>query len=201
MKDLLDITKKIYKIGGLFLTLFFFSCAEIELPVPPIIESEYPKLLSLNSTEIKDFAVYIGSEKGAKEATGQFTPEELWGGRVSISPASFTLHNDSVIEFDKSGTHIYKTVNDSIFIRNYNNTWSKIGYYKAGDFIYHIALIYSYHYNEGSQTLLIENSYSYFNYNIFFATYPSIFPDDLDEESDKIAWCNIYSQYKINLLN
>jgi len=200
MKELLDMIKKMQKRGGFFLILLFFSCCEEKSPVsPPIIKPRYPRFLTLKSTEIKDFAVYVGSEKGAKEVTDQFAPEKIWGERVSINPSSFTLLNDSVIEFEKSRTHIYKTVNDSIFVKNYNNTWSKIGYYKAGDFIYHIALIYIYNRDQGSQTLLMDNSYFYFDYNNFLAMYPDISLDNLDDECDKVAWCNIYSQYKIKL--
>lgn len=177
------------------------SCSSNEESSEFIANSRYPKFLNIINTEFKNFVVYTGSDQGPKERTEEFIPRDLFGNRVDIGPLSFIIQNDSVIRFGESGTHIYNMNNDSVFIRNNDQTWSNIGYYESGKFVYHIALICIYLHNEVSQGFMIENSYYYLDRDNFFKMYPSISLDDLRDESDKISWCNIYNQYEVTYLN
>lgn len=174
--------------------LLFFSCSKEELN-PPTPTSDYPQYFKFDRSEIQDFAVYAGSPNGAKEVTTDYSPNDIWGSRLSIPPQSITLYSDSILNFDNGSKKHYKSKEDSIYIRESDESWSKIGYKKSGKLIYHVALIYIYRRpNEGVQMLSIENSYQVFNYSFFFKTYP-FSPSDLNSSLEKIAWCNIYATY------
>lgn len=201
MRKKTHIIDQRYDIKYILVLLFFMSCASNEDPSEVIASQRYPMLLNVVNTKIEDFVVYMGSAQGPKERTKDFTPRDLFGGRIDMGPLSFIIQNDSVIKFGESGTQIYKMDNDSVFIRNNNQTWSNIGYYESDKFVYHIALVYIYLHNEMSQGFMIENSYKYLDRDNFFEMYLSISLNDLKDESDKISWCNIYNRYEITYLN
>lgn len=175
-----------------FLTI---SCQNEDIALP---KANYPQYFSAAKSEIRDFTVFSGSSEGAIETTGNYSPDEIWGvGRLSISPKTITLCNDSIIKFD-NGEKVYKLSMDSIYIRNYDFSWSKIGYLNNNNLLYHIALTYIYlRPEEGVQLLSVENIYKVFNYDIFFETY-QLSTSDFNLDTEKAAWCNIYTTYKLN---
>lgn len=161
------------------------------------IEPKYPKTLEYIKTDIKNFIVYTGTEDGGIENIGKYTPFQLWDERINMSPLSITFKNDSILKFDEGNYQVYKLSNDTVLVRNSDNTWKNIGYYELDKFIYHFALVYYCQQNDISQSLLVENSCFYLDRDNFFAIYPFIILDDLKLEKDKVAWCNIYSQYLV----
>lgn len=180
--------------------LLFFSCSKEEVDPPAPVASDYPKYFKFSSSEIQDFSVYNGSPNGAKEATANYSPDDIWGYRLSIPPKSITLYSDSILSFDNNIKKCYKFKGDSILVKETNESWSNIACMKSDKLIYHVALIYIYRRPyEGAQTLSIENSYQVFNYDLFFKTYP-LTPSELLSSLEKIAWCNIYATYDCTIM-
>lgn len=186
------------KINLIILVFLLVSCSSSndDIFVNPNPKPKYPIMLDIAKTEIRNFEVYAGSLEGLKNKTADFTPREIWDSRVDISPKSLVIQNDSILMIDGVHRSVYKMRADSVFVQNSDRTWRNIGYCQGDDFIYHIALVYTFQSNEGFQNIMVENSSYYLTYNNFFTVYPSISLNSLNESKSLIAWCNIYSRYK-----